>query len=461
MKNTQFTEHDLDEAIADLNEAIAAYELDEALTELEETLAEEIAEAMGNEDEIVIEDTSIDELVEELDEAISDLETELQLLEATNTQADQFVVSLGLDPSSFGAQNSVDTDELAAKYDSNKTVKNVETETSGRLRICMVQFKDGSEAHFEINGSNANFVGVFTESVEPDSFTDDYTLEEARAEIDEAIKQLQGDIDESIANSTTTSDAITTLIESENGLSDAFKAKAALIFTTEMAMARDEIRESLDEEYAVKLNEETQRYEEHMQAQLDKYLDYVVNEWIATNEATLEESLANEIESDVITAIRRAFTENHIEIPHKDINVVEELKSEIRQLQNESESLRLELETVNEDRIVITRDKIVSEAKESLTSVQADKLSRLASKIDFTTAADFENKVQALKEFYFNVDSGSINESFDDQESEDEIVVEHVTEDVEETIDFNDIDTKEFTDPRMSSYVKAITTNRF
>ena len=78
-------------------------------------------------------------------------------------------------------------------------------------------------------------------------------------------------------------------------LSEDFKSKAKTIFETAINAKVAEVKESLEKEYAEKLNEEIETAKESLAERVDSYLEYVSDEWFEENQLAVENGLKSEM----------------------------------------------------------------------------------------------------------------------------------------------------------------------
>lgn len=191
-------------------------------------------------------------------------------------------------------------------------------------------------------------------------------------------------------------------ILSTNGteLTEEFKSKTATIFEAAIREVAFNIYAVLDEQYQGALNEATALFEQQMSEQVDTYLGYVVEQWVAENEVAIESGLRSELTEDFMNGMRKLFAENYIDVPESKVDVIESLSSKVDELEaqlNEefenSVRLRKELAEAN-------KAEIFHHVTRGLTDVQVDKLAGLAESVNFTEANEYAEKLQTLKESY-------------------------------------------------------------
>jgi len=197
------------------------------------------------------------------------------------------------------------------------------------------------------------------------------------------------------------SEAVEALLEGEN-LSEEFKEKAKTIFEAAVIERVNAEIANLEEAYAEVLEEQVQEIEEELSSNVDDYLNYVVEQWVAENEVAIEAGLRTELTEEFISGLRQLFAEHYIDIPEDKVSVVEEMASKVSELEdklNEEIERNVALnKMINES----TQNDILTNACEGLTTTQAEKLKSLSEGIEFTSPAEYSQKINILRESYFN-----------------------------------------------------------
>ena len=202
---------------------------------------------------------------------------------------------------------------------------------------------------------------------------------------------------------------VNALLAGEN-LSEDFRAKAETIFESAVATRVEEEVQTLEEAYAAALEEEVAKIHEQLTEQVDDYLNYVVEQWVAENEVAIETGLRTELTEEFISGLRTLFAEHYIDIPEEKVTVVESLGSKVEELEaklNEEIDRNVGLtKQLNESR----KFEVLVDACDGLTDTQASKLRSLAENIEFTNADEYSRKVETLRESYFpsNVDASKV-----------------------------------------------------
>lgn len=196
------------------------------------------------------------------------------------------------------------------------------------------------------------------------------------------------------------SEHVNALLEGEN-LSEEFHEKATTIFEAAVKAKLEEEVALLEQAYAETLEERVASIEEELTAQVDDYLNYVVEQWIEENEIAVESALRSELTEDFISGLRALFAEHYIDVPEEEVAVVEELAQTVENLEaklNEEIQRNVELTSILSEARKIELTNIVCEG---LTTTQTEKLKTLAENVAYTSDEEFIEKIGTLRENYF------------------------------------------------------------
>lgn len=186
------------------------------------------------------------------------------------------------------------------------------------------------------------------------------------------------------------------------GLSEEFMERATVVFEAAVREVSANMFERLNSHFVGALAEAVETYQNSLTEQVDSYLGYVVEQWIAENEVAIESGLRAELTEDFIRGLHKLFVENYIDVPAEKVDVIESLSAKIDELEE-----RLDEEFNNN---VSLRDALIESRKveafnaaiRGMTDVQADKLAKLAEGISTNNPEEFEEKLLTLKESYFS-----------------------------------------------------------
>lgn len=223
-------------------------------------------------------------------------------------------------------------------------------------------------------------------------------------------------------------------------LTEEFKEKAAAIFEAAVVSQVILAREELHEQFETKLAEEIERIETETTENLDKYLDYVVEEWMKDNEVAIESSLRTELTNDFIDGLKKLFAEHYIDLPEEKVEVVEHMADKVEELEKKLDEIIDENSSLKEALMNSQLSDVVEELAASMAMTQQEKFKSLAEEIEFDGDIDnFTKKLEIVKDTYFK-----------DEKPAKSNIEEETFEGEEQTA------LTETVDPRVANYVKAI-----
>ena len=197
------------------------------------------------------------------------------------------------------------------------------------------------------------------------------------------------------------SDDVKALIGDEK-LTEEFKAKAATIFEAAIKSKMKAEKAKMEMGYAKKLKENIDVTKAELVEKVDSYLNYVVEEWMKSNELAIERGIKGEIAEDFITGLKKLFEDHYINVPDEKYDVLEDQASKIEELNkklNEQIDANVKL---NSEIGKLTRQDIVDAVSSDLTDTNKEKFNKLAEEIEYTNADEFKKKVTTIKESYFS-----------------------------------------------------------
>ncbi len=187
----------------------------------------------------------------------------------------------------------------------------------------------------------------------------------------------------------------------DSDLSEEFKEKAATIFEAAIKSKVKAETAKLEEEYAQKLEENTESFKGEIVEKVDSYLNYVVEEWMKENEIAIERGIKGEIAEDFISGLKKLFEDHYIDVPDEKYNVLEDQASKIESLEkklNEQIEKNVELNSLNSN---LKRQDIIDELSKDLADTAKEKFDGLVESVEYSSEKDFRNKVETIKDSYF------------------------------------------------------------
>ena len=204
-------------------------------------------------------------------------------------------------------------------------------------------------------------------------------------------------------------------------LSEEFKEKASVIFEAAVKSKLREEVERIEEEKEREVQEYIDVHKDELVEKVDKYLNYVVEQWMSKNQLAVERGLKGEIAEDFISGLRTLFEEHYIEVPNEKYDILEsqsEKLEEMEQKLNEEIQKNVDLKSQVSTHI---KDSIFVEVSEDLSDTEKEKFKSLAEDLEFIDEESFSFKLNSLKESYFpktKIVSESVDHDAHIQESE-------------------------------------------
>jgi len=222
-------------------------------------------------------------------------------------------------------------------------------------------------------------------------------------------------------------------------LSEEFRAKATTIFEAAvMNRVKDEVAR-LEEEFESKLAEQVEKNVEGIVEQVDGYLGYIAEQWIANNEIALERGMKSEILESFVTGMKGLFEEHYIDVPEERFDVLGEMEQKMADLEtklNEQVASNIEL---SKSLAEAKRTEIVKTVSEGLTDTETEKFNALVEELTYEDVTSYETKVKTIRENYFTTKATTVSSVVTDAP------VENLTEEVKPKLD-----------PLMSAYLSAL-----
>ena len=184
-------------------------------------------------------------------------------------------------------------------------------------------------------------------------------------------------------------------------LSEEFKQKATTIYEAAvMNRVKQEVAR-IEEEFEGKLAEQVESIKEGLVEQVDGYLDYVVEQWIAQNEIALEHGMKSEILEGFVSGLKGLFEEHYIDIPEEKFDVLASMEEQIEQLSAKLDETVASNVEMKKSLSEMKRVEIIKTVSEGLTDTEVEKFTGLAEELSYEDEESFKTKVQTIRENYF------------------------------------------------------------
>lgn len=189
---------------------------------------------------------------------------------------------------------------------------------------------------------------------------------------------------------------------SGSDLTEEFRDKAKLIFEAAVTAKINEEVALMNEAYEQAFEESVAEFKTEMSEQIDSYLTFVAEKWVAENALAIDNGIKTEIAENLMHGLRNLFTENYLEVPEEQFELAAEATEQLNVMEEKlNEQIQLNVE-MHKKLGGYIKNGIVSEVSVGLAETQKDKLMSLSEGVEFTTEEDFREKVETLKESYFS-----------------------------------------------------------
>jgi len=188
---------------------------------------------------------------------------------------------------------------------------------------------------------------------------------------------------------------------SGSDLTEEFKDKAKLIFEAAVTAKINEEVALMNEAYEQAFEEAVTEFKTEMSEQIDSYLTFVAEKWVAENALAIDNGIKTEIAENLMHGLRNLFAENYLEVPEEQFEIAAEATEQLNVMEEKlNEQIQLNVE-MHKKLGGYIKNGIVSEVSVGLAETQKDKLMSLSEGVEFTTEEDFREKIETLKESYF------------------------------------------------------------
>ena len=206
------------------------------------------------------------------------------------------------------------------------------------------------------------------------------------------------------------------LVNNEATLSEEFRSKAETIFNSAIQVKLSEEIDRLEEKYETELAEAVEETKTGLVDKVDSYLNYVVENWMEENKLAVQSGLRTEIAEKFMNNLKDLFTESYIEVPESKVDLVDDLADEVEELETTLNDQMAKTIAMQEELEGYKREAILREASRDLAETQIEKLRSLMVNEDFDSEESFAEKVETIKESYFNKKRVMSDETMIDEE---------------------------------------------
>ena len=209
-------------------------------------------------------------------------------------------------------------------------------------------------------------------------------------------------------------------------LSEEFTNKVTLVFEAavneEVAKKTASLQEELEAKLETELNEAVESKIGEIVENVDKYLDYVVGEWMEENQIAIEAGIKVEMAESLMTGLKDLFTEHNIEVDEQTFDLVSNFEEQVSDLEEKGNKLVNENIELQKQISKMKAEKVFEGMTEGLSENQKERFKLLSEKLDVEDLEDYENNLQVIKESFFGEARPAAPKAEDIEE--DEIILE-------------------------------------
>ena len=184
-------------------------------------------------------------------------------------------------------------------------------------------------------------------------------------------------------------------------LSEDFVEKAKTIFVAAINDKLNERSQRINEHYQISYSSALENTVNQLAEKVDDYLTYVVEEWVNENKLQVERGVKVEIAENFIFGLKKLFETNFIDVPDQKYDVLDELYSKIDE-QHEHLNSTIN-ENINLRKKLLDTGAVAVFAQETagLAATQIDKLAELTEGVEYDNLDEFRRKLKTIKESFF------------------------------------------------------------
>jgi len=250
------------------------------------------------------------------------------------------------------------------------------------------------------SGMKAEEAEITDEVVAEEETTEEEVVAEAEVTTDEVVSEEEVTEEEVVAEYDIEED-VNALLAGEE-LSEDFQAKARTIFETAINSKVAQIQEQLEAAYEEKFVEEVNAAKESLAERVDSYLEYVSDEWFTENQLAVDSGLKTEMTESFLSGMKSLFEEHYVSIPEEKYDVLESMVEKLDDMEtklNEQIEKNISLNSRLSESVA---EGVLDQVSEGLAQTQKEKLASLSESVEFESEAQYREKLETLKESYFN-----------------------------------------------------------
>jgi hypothetical protein len=180
-----------------------------------------------------------------------------------------------------------------------------------------------------------------------------------------------------------------------------FEEKVSTILEAVVSSRVQEAEASLKEDYETKLAEAVEANASEVEDTINKYLDYVVTEWMEENKLAVESGIKTEITEGFIQGLKDLFETHYVEVPEGKEDLLAKAEAKAEDLEGKLHESIDTIATLKAQVQDNERANVMREQSEGLTDTQKEKLASLVEGVEYVDTETFTKKVTTIRESFF------------------------------------------------------------
>lgn len=218
---------------------------------------------------------------------------------------------------------------------------------------------------------------------------------------EEVVEDTSSDVELEEALSSVSCEEITEVLGGDS-LTEEDRSKIETVFTAAVKAKAKEVNTILEDSYKTKFDTEIEETKNTMVEQVDSYLDYIVEEWAKENALALESGIRGDIAESFIGGLKKLFEDHFITVPEGKYDIVEDLQVKNDALEDRINEEIAKSMNLNKEINAFKCREYFLESTRDLAHTEIEKLTGLSEDLDTNNFEDYKNKLDTLKEAYFN-----------------------------------------------------------
>jgi hypothetical protein len=219
--------------------------------------------------------------------------------------------------------------------------------------------------------------------------------------------------------------SIASIFEGEE-LSEDFRNKMTVVFEAavneEVATKTQGLQEELEAQLEAQLSEAVESKMSSVVENVDKYLDYVIGEWMVENKIAIESGIKVEMAESLMSGLKDLFQEHNVEVNEETFDVVASLESQVTDLEDKGNAVVNENIELQRTISAMKAERVFEGLTEGLSENQIERFKVLSEKLDVEDLEDYTSNLVVIKESFFS--EGKIAAPKVEDVEEDEIILE-------------------------------------